>query len=165
MPRVYTYKTRARTKHSEDGFYHCSKCGNDILPGQSRYEWSFRYGGTYRRHVDCGYPKQSELTQSKMGQVYAATEALEDFMLGEFTVDDLQEALNQAAEEVRQVASEYEEAAEHFGNQGENQERYEALDAYADEIEQVQLPDDQAHEGWEDEARSAVEDAISQCPY
>lgn len=165
MPRVYTYKTRARTKHAENGYYHCSKCGNDILPGQERYEWSFRYGGTYRRHVTCGMPRQSELTQSKMGEVYAATEALEDLMSGEFTLSDLEEAVNQAADEIRQVASEYEEAAEHFGGQGENADRASDLEAYADEIEQAQLPDDQAHEGWEDEARSAVEDAISQCPY
>jgi hypothetical protein len=169
LPRVYTYKTRARTKHADQGHYQCSKCQEDILPGQERYEWSFRYGGTNRRHVSCGMPRQSELTQSKMAQVYAATEAVEDLLATDFEEDDLRSALETAVEEIRQVVSEYEEAAEHFGGEGENAERASELDGYADEIERVDVTeyvqDDRSKDEWRDELRSEVESALSQCPY
>lgn len=170
MPRVYTYRTRKRTKHADKGNYQCSKCGEDIVEGQSRYEWSFRYGGTFRRHVDCGYPKPSELTQSKMGQVYAATEDLVTQLSGdEWAAEDVHSYLEEAAEAVREVASEYEEAAQNFGSQGENQDRYEALDAYADELSSADFPeepdDSESEDEWRERVRSAVDDAVGQCPY
>lgn len=164
MPRVYIYTTRKRRDGSN---YTCSKCHKDILQGQKRYEWSFRYGGTYRRHVDCGYPRQSELTQSKMAEVYSATEDLEDQLQGnDWVLEDAENYVQEAAEAIREVANEYEEAAQNFGNAGENQERYEALDAYADEVENS-LNGISGFETEEDreEVRSVVSDAISQCPY
>jgi len=163
MPKVYTYKTQERRKHADKGYYRCSACGQDILPGQERYEWSFRFGGTYRRHVTCGFPRPSELTQSKMAQVYAATEAVEDLFKEDVTLEEVQEALNTAAEEIEQVASEYEEAAQNFGQSGENQERYEALDSYADTIRSA--ADSFDEETSQEDIESGVQEAISECPY
>ncbi len=168
MPRVYTYRTRARTKHKDQGFYTCSKCGQDILPGQSRYEWSFRYGGTYRRHVDCGYPRQSELTQSKMGEVYAAQEAVEDLFGGWTDVSELESALQEAADTVDSVASEYDDAAQNFGGQGENADRASELQSYASDLQRVSLPEreeDEEEDVWRDRVESEVSDALGQCPY
>lgn len=169
MPRVYRYKTQARRKHADKGFYRCSKCGADIEPGQDRYEWSFRYGGTYRRHVSCGMPRQSELTQSKMSGVYAATEGVED-LFGHWTdPEELTGALESAADEIQYVVDEYREAAEHFGGQGENAERADELERYADDLRNVDLPErddpDESLESWQERVESEVSDAISQCPY
>jgi len=166
MPKVYTYKTQERRKHADKGHHRCNKCGQDILPGQDRYEWSFRFGGTYRRHVTCGFPRPSELTQSKMAQVYAATEAVEDLVHaeGDLALDDLVQALETAAEEIEQVVSEYNEAAENFGGQGENADRAMELDSYADTIRNAADSLDEDTATLED-MQAAVDQAISECPY
>lgn len=169
MPRVYTYKTRARRKHADSGYYTCSKCGQDILPGQDRYEWSFRYGGTYRRHVACGMPRQSELTLSKMAQVYAAQEDVEDLLMkDDWTEDDVRDALENAAAEVDTVVDEYREAAENFGGQGENADRADELESYSSDLQQVDLPqqeDGESMEDWQAKVRDEVDNALAQCPY
>jgi len=140
---------RARVKNTGkpragNDYHRCDKCGQSITEGQKRYEWSFRYGGTYTRHVSCGAPRQSETTQGNISQLYAAGEDVEDAVaVDEPTeVDDFEgwrdgiaEALTQAAETARELGSEYEAAAEPFGGQGANQERYEACDGWADELE------------------------------
>lgn len=147
---------RARIKHTGtprvgNAHFRCDKCGKDIVKGQDRYEWSFRYGGTYTRHVACGAPRPSELTQGRVGELYAGQEAIDDALAADVsaatTADGsdadgfeswragVVDALNQAAETARELGSEYETAAEAFGGAGENQERYEACDAWADQLE------------------------------
>lgn len=165
MPKVYTYKTQARRKTTEP--YRCIRCREDILPGQERYEWSFRYGGTYRQHVSCGYPKRSQLTQSKMGAVYDAI----DEPWGD-TQEEIATNLENAAEVVREVASEYEDAAEAFGGAGENQERAEALEAFADELGQAKdevegadKEDSETDEGFIERIYAFADDAAGNCPY
>jgi hypothetical protein len=163
MPKVYTYKTAERKKHADKGYYQCVKCHKDILPGQERYEWSFRFGGTMRQHVSCGYPRQSQLTQSKMGEIYAAQEAVEDLIAagpGLFERSDLVAELENLSEVIGNVASEYEEAAENFGRSGENQERYEALDAYQSEIDQAASEVEDS-----DDPIAVASDAMGSCPY
>jgi hypothetical protein len=78
MPRV-----NARTKNRAGKERSCGRCGKKIEPGDRYYTWSFRYGGT---HFRCAahYPRPSELTQSKLSAVYAATENLEDQLSGDF---------------------------------------------------------------------------------
>lgn len=128
MPRVNTQtrSTRGRAKH-------CGRCGREIKPGERYFSYSFRYGGT---QVRCSehYPKQSELTQSKLSELYSAIEGAEEEMASAETVDDIVTAVGSVEEVARDLASEYEEAAEAFGGAGENAERAEMLESYADEL-------------------------------
>jgi hypothetical protein len=133
MPRVYAQK-----KSSRGAVRTCGRCGRTILPGEKYYQWSFRFGGT---RYNCGdhYPRQSELTQSKMSGVYAAIESAEDSLPGAETVDDVNAIVQATAEEIRSVAEEYSEAAEAMGAAGESsdsRERADTLKSAADELEQ-----------------------------
>lgn len=121
----------------------CDKCREVIEPGTQRYTWSFRYGGTYNRHEACGHPRPSELTQGAVGTLYAAQESVQDAMSFDgSTVDDFDswksdvaQALNDAAEAAREQGGEYQTAADAFGGAGENQERYEACESWAEALE------------------------------
>lgn len=121
----------------------CDKCGETIEPGTKRYTWAFRYGGTYNRHEACGAPRPSELTQGMVGTLYAAQESVQDAMSFDgSTVDefdswksDVASALTDAAEAAREQGGEYESAAEHFGGEGENAERAQACESWAESLE------------------------------
>jgi len=176
VPRVHTkLKSKAGKPRT------CDKCGEPILPGTRYYEWSFRYAGTRRRHSTCGYPRGSELTTSRLSEVYAAIEAVEDESSSWESEDDARQSMEAAVDTVREVASEYEQAAESFGQAGPNQERYEALDEFADELESWEpeplddfpLEDDQGEPVLDDDGeavvdleswRSACQGNIPQCP-
>lgn len=108
-------------------------CGKEIQPGENYWTWSFRYGG---RQVRCTEhpPKQSDMTQSKMGEVYAAVEEAEVDLVAATTIDDIKDAVQSVSEVAQQVVEEYREAAEHFGGQGENAERADELEGWADEL-------------------------------
>ncbi len=167
MPKVYTYTTRARTKHADRGNYRCGKCGKDILPGEKRYEWSFRYGGTYRQHVTCGYPTRGQLTQSKMGQVYDVLDA----PWGD-TQEEIAANLHEAAEIVTQVAEEYSEAAQAFRGAGENADRAYELEAFSSsleqaggEVEQAEREGEESEEDLIERCREIAENAAAECPY
>lgn len=136
MPRV-----QSRTKSTRGAPYVCSTCGEPIKPGQEFYYWSFRYGGTRRIHVTHGRPRRSQLTQSAMGEVYAAVESLEDLMNGDWEFADVEGAVEDLKSTVEEVKTQYEEAAEHFGNAGTNQERAEELEPFMDALEQIDLDD------------------------
>lgn len=135
MPRVYT-----KVKSTRGAPRTCGKCGKRIEPKQRYYEWGFRYGGTYRRHVDCGYPKMSELTQSKMSTVLASIEDAEEQLPSASTFDEIAELAEAVAESAREVAEEYREAVRAMNMEGagtENEERADQLDSYADELDQA----------------------------
>jgi hypothetical protein len=143
------------------------KCGKDILPGQERYEWSFRYGGTRRQHVTCGYPKQSQLTQSKMGDIYASFEDLAWGDTAEALVADL-ESIEETAEQVR---SEYEEAAENFGGQGPSQESAEnielwisSLQSARSDIETAEQKEGESDEEFISRLQEIAQGAVDECP-
>jgi hypothetical protein len=130
MPRVNTQKKSTRGKDIR-----CGRCGAEIVPGEDYFKWSFRYGGT-RTNCYRHRPRPSELTQSKLSEVYAAVESAEDALKGEgLTVSDIQEAVGEVAEVVEEVAGEYEEAAEPFNYQGEHQERADELRDWGSELE------------------------------
>lgn len=134
MPRVRT-KTKSRAGQK----YHCGKCGKAIKPKEKYYEWKFRYGGTHRQHESCGYPRASQLTQSKMSTVYAAIEDAGDDIAKAETPSDIADALDNCAESAREVASEYEQAMEAMGEAGANnsdwEERKSALEDFADSLD------------------------------
>jgi hypothetical protein len=137
MPKVIEKKkNRGGTKT-----YTCTKCGKVIEPGQMFREWSFRYGGTYRMHSMCGYPRQSQLTQSRMSDVYAAIESAEDIAAGEpgtWTKDDIVTALEEAISTAEEIRDEKQSAAdEHFGGGGPLAEQAEEMETVVGEIEQA----------------------------
>src|SRR4051794_13877401 len=108
MPRVFT-----QTKNRAGRARSCGRCGTEIKPGDSYYKFSFRYGGT---HYRCSkhYPRQSELTQSKMAEIYSAIEGAEEDLVKAQSEDDVGTAVQTVADTVRDVAQEYADAAEHF---------------------------------------------------
>jgi len=142
MPRVTEQKkSRAGAERK------CGRCGKVIEPGEQYLSWSFRYGGTHFRCLD-HRPRPSELTQSKMAEVYAAIETAEDQLDGCGDVEDIKNLIEEVAEAARSVADEYREAAEPFGGAGENADRADELEGYADELESF---DPEEGEVWSDE--------------
>ena len=157
MPRVHTKMARPSTKDRQ-----CSKGDGPIIPGERYHTWSFRYGGTYYRHERCGYPPQSQLTQSKMSGVYAAQEdartALDVLSDPKTADEDAQAILEELAGVVTDVANEYQESAEAMGAAGEEMEsKADELEAYADELNNwdatATKPDEDEDDDmdWEDE--------------
>ena len=136
MPRVSTKK-----KNSAGLPYDCCRCSNKITAGNQYYEWSFRYGGTYRQHVSHGNPKQSQLTQSKLSGAYAAIESAEEAVGTAESVEDLIFALEECASEIDGVADEYQDSFDAIPEnlqQGspaqEMQEKIEALQSFSEEL-------------------------------
>ena len=136
MPKVSTKK-----KNSAGLPYDCCRCSDKITAGNSYYEWSFRYGGTYRQHVSHGSPKQSQLTQSKLSGAYAAIESAEEAVGTAESVEDLISALEECASEIDGVAEEYQESFDAIpenlqqgGPAQEMQEKIEALQSFSEEL-------------------------------
>jgi hypothetical protein len=136
----------------------CNGCPDQVMPGQRYYSWSFRYGGRYFRHVKCGFPPRSMLTQSKIGDVYLAIENAEEELkaireggVGIDAEDDVRSILESVAEEAERVAGEYRDAAENFGGGGENAERADELESYANECQGFAPAIDEIEEGETDQ--------------
>lgn len=111
MPKVSEKK-----KNKGGQPYICEGCSDKIVPGESYYQWSFRFGGTHRQHTKHGSPKQSQLTQSKMSGVYAAVESAERQIAGTDNADDIGALLEECATEVEQVKDEYQESLDNMGD-------------------------------------------------
>lgn len=159
MPRV-TVKKKNRAGADRE----CGRCGDGIEPGQEYRSWSFRYGGTHYRCMKPGCrPRQSELTQSKMSEVYSAVEEAEETLKGDastITVADIRDAVSEAAEAVGAVAEEYREADQAFGGQGatESAERADELEDFASALDNFS-PEEETDEDSEAEAAEKVEAA------
>lgn len=138
MPRVYTQKKSTRGKELK-----CGRCGRTIHAGEEYFTWKFRYGGQHYR-CDLHRPKGSELTQSKIGEIYSAIETAQEEIGGIDRNDATQDLndiqaqlagiLQNVQDEVERVKGEYEEAAESFGNAGPNQEKADELETAYDEL-------------------------------
>lgn len=180
MPRV---ATKTKNRGGKQGTYGCVRCSQPIEPGQQYMEWSFRYGGTYRQHAHHGSPRRSQLTQSKLGEVYAAVEGVEEQLSpagggrGWEEASDLEAMRDEVLEVVEQVATEYEEAAENFGGGGPNQEQADMVREFVDALEQVDIPEqpereeeqtkkeyEEALEEWRTDAEGALQEALDQAP-
>jgi fructosamine-3-kinase len=147
MPRVRQQRKSAR------GVRICGRtgCGKEIQKGEMYYTWSFRYGGRQVRCLDHP-PKQSELTQSKLSQVYEAIESFnEEFGAGADNLDDLKAGMENVAEQARTVVDEYTEAAEPFGGAGENAERAEQLEGWVDELDNFDTSEWEEEEGFDED--------------
>lgn len=178
MARARLKSTGKSTKRAQP---RCIKCGETIEPGQNRYEWTFRYGGTRCQHATHGAPRRSETTQGNVSILYAAQESVEDVLAqDELDFDSwrssVEGALENAADEADNLQGEYEAAAESFGGAGPNQERAEACESWSEtlrdaagevgnvEIEEVEelgedATDDEV-DAYDDEVEQARSDAI-----
>lgn len=133
MPTVHSQRRVAKGHERRCGR---AGCGRIIQVGETYYRFKFRYGGEQYRCVD-HYPRSSELTQSKLAQVYAANEDLDDQLDQLTTEDEILDAVTVAADQAREVADEYREADEAFGGYGatENAERADMVEEWANELE------------------------------
>jgi len=159
VPRVHT-QTARKSKYERT----CSMCRGAIYPGQSYHSWSFRYGGTYYQHAACGYPRRSQLTQSAMGEVYAAIEAAEE-TIANWDGDglgDLTSAVEEVAAATESVIDQYREADEAFGGYGatESAERGEEPEEGEPRTEDQQ----DEFDTWVEEQRGEATDLLANCP-
>jgi hypothetical protein len=174
VPRV----NKAR-KNRAGAVIKCGKCNLMIEPGENYFFWEPRYGG---KQVRCyrHYPRQSEITTSKMSEVYAATEEAEDqaSAYDGIEVSDFESMKQAVVDVITGVAEEYETAAEHFGGAGENAERAEALEAFSQEVDSVEFeefnswwgdncPEDlevDAQQAWREDMFSRLTEAMANTP-
>jgi chemotaxis protein histidine kinase CheA len=133
MPRVSTKKKSTRGEP-----YNCQGCSKKIVAGEEYHEWSFRYGGTQRQHTAHGFPRGSQLTQSKMSQAHAACEELED-ALGNGSLDnvsDIADAVQSCMDSLQEVMDEYEEAINNMpASEEQNRERIDQLQETYDSLD------------------------------
>ena len=95
------------------------------------------------KQISKTHPRPSQLTNSKLSAAYAAREALEDGVSEAKDPQTLIDLLNDTAEAIRGVASEYEDAISNLPDslqQGPNaeewQEKADALESYASALEE-----------------------------
>ena len=123
----------------------CEKCGVD-LPKGSPYLW-YKVGFRARyKHVRCTsgtcFPKDSERESSMLSEVYAAKESAEETIQSADNADDMNSAIQDYAQAIRDLADQYEEAmTDDNGNVFNTlaEERYEALTSAADEVEGIDV--------------------------
>lgn len=133
----------------------CGRCNKTIKKGEP-YRWTKpRYGGKKIRCMDaaCRF-RSSDLTSSdKLSRAHAAGEAVEDALEAfreSREIEDLNSALSDAAEQLREVAGEYRESADNMesgmnGNRmpmcDELEEKAQNLEDKADEMDGGSLPE------------------------
>ena len=145
-----------------------------IPVGEGYYYWQPRYGP---RHVRCfkHRPRQSEMTTSKMAEVYAAQEDLQEFnivVLQELEEEQsdadrlkvgkerAEEVLEDAMNRAQEVADEYEAAIEAMpASEGQNREYIDQIEAWIQELEQHK---DQANEVELGDDPDALENATNE---
>jgi hypothetical protein len=153
MPRVHT---KTRSNRATKRPYRCERCREEILPGQRYFQWEKRYGGPRRQHVECGYPRPTQLSNRKTAQI---EEAVMDADLSQWQpsipeewdgstdsidvdVEHLRDLLSNVAETARDVGQEYQDSFDNlpenfqYGATGEAlQEVAQELESWADEVE------------------------------
>ncbi len=123
-----TFVKKARKDYPKEG----------IKKGDSYYWWSFRFGGTHRSKTA---PKRSQLTQSNfLSQLYDIEDELNDLSAD----DGLPDTIADLSQRLRALASECEDALSNMpeglqqGDTGQLlQERADACNSAADELEGV----------------------------
>lgn len=187
MPRVFR-KTKNRGGHK---VYACSAptCRierdggtRDIRPGDDYLTWKFNRGSRFFRHAECGYPKRSELSNSKMAAVW---DAVDDFdVSAAASAEDIKSDLEAVAQAAREVADEYQAAADSIlsafpsGNTTSEacSTTADELNSWADDLESWE-PDDEfdadnytgvdaeeAEQAWLEECRQSAQDKVNESP-
>jgi len=170
MPRPFLKKKNRGGHH----VYTCTVCGEPIKAGEQYWTWKFNHGARYFQHAEHGRPKPSQLTNSKMGELYDAVEAFDPSSCE--SVDDIKSALADVAEAARSVGEQYGEAADGIesawpsGNPTSEACRSTAdeLDSYASSLESWEPDTDEGDaddkEEWLEECRSAASDLVNDHP-
>ncbi len=137
-------------------------CGIDggIAKGTPYFWWKFRFG---RKRYSISAPRRSQLTQSDF---YAALWGIEDEAIANLTADSgLPDAINMIINDLRALAEEQEEKILNMPESLQEsdtaqllQERADALNAAADEFENIDF-DDQDWKAKLEEAQSISIDA------
>lgn len=132
--------TRVEKARSSPGS--CGKCQKKLKKGDSYLWWKFRYGGKRLRCTDdaCS-PRTSELVSSdKLSRCMAAGESIQDAISAfkkDFILETLTGEVESAAEEVREVAGEYQESSDNMESGfGHETEQSEELRSKSENLEQ-----------------------------
>ena len=145
--------------------YLCTACHEPILPGQKYHHWTPYRSTTRQRHVSCGYPRPTELSNSKIAVV---DEAVQDLDLSG-NVEDMKAALEGLASTAEEVASEYNDSADgiesHFPSGNPTSEACrnvaEALESWAQELQSWD-PDDREEDDDEDDYLDACRESAQE---
>lgn len=131
-----------------------------IKVGDEYYWWKFRYGA---KRVSKTYPKRQQLTQSDfLSQVYDLEDRINELSIDAYaSAEPLKSDLDEIAADIRALGEEQDEKLQNMpeglqqGATGELlQERYDACEAWADEIESIEIEEPDA-EAIVDELREA----------
>lgn len=144
MPRVTTHKkSRGRL------VYRCQRCGQEIEPGQRYYYWSRRVSPNNYQHVDCGFPRPTQLSSRKTAAVVEAAqdasnsiseweptlpEVDEDTTELELDVSDLESYLEDVATSAEDVADEYEDSVSNMPDSLQYSPTAEAMNDVAERL-------------------------------
>ena len=169
MPRVSRHKSQGRSAEP----MRCERCSQPIAKGEEYFQWAIkrqRGGVVKRQHVSHGSPRPSQLTESVMGQVYAAQESAQDAIDGAGVPSDCKDALEELKSEIESIRDEFQSNLDNMpeglqqGDTGQLiQERIEGLEEYESELESAsgEIEDDpEDSEEGDEEAATAVEDAL-----
>jgi hypothetical protein len=189
MPKLNHVRSARFSKYGRPT---CGRCETVIEIGEPYFWWANRIGRTSTKKVRCPEhkPRLSEIQGSPYkAAAYSARESVEDVLASDFEIDELAEALNQAAESVREDCVELlREGAQNIIDGFEREtaqsdemiERADAFDAWADDLESaatdveaIDWPsvEDYSADEYEElieqareEARDIASSAIDGCP-
>lgn len=154
MSRVFTIE-KSRKSHK------CGNCGDTIKVGEP-YRWTKpRYGGKKVRCVkpSCKF-RQSDLSGAKTAVIYDAIEDAQKVIETAESHEEIQAALQGVAEVARDVGSEYEDANSSWAggstSNPEFEEKAEACNSFADELEGWEFSDTYEEEEVRQEAIEEV---------
>lgn len=123
MPRVHTATKSPRATKKP---YVCTGCREEIVAGQKYYTWSRRFQGPRYRHVSCGFPRPTELSDRKTAQVEEAIGDAETALQGvSWTLDETDEPggtvdLGDVVSQISDILSEVGGIAEDVGSEYES---------------------------------------------
>jgi uncharacterized phage infection (PIP) family protein YhgE len=159
MPRLHSV-AKARTDQGN-----CLRCSKPIKAGDAYYWFKNRLGRMSIRKVFCKAhpPKASDMTTSdKLSRLYAAQETLEEAIAAASCTSDLVQALNEAAEQAREVGDGYRDSVSNMpenlqssSTAQEMEEKADQCEGWADELEST--ASDIESDEWEAEAKDEVE--------
>lgn len=165
MPRVFQDKKSNRKSKP----WRCLQCGKDIEAGQEYYYWFMRIMGIRRKHVLCGRPRPTQLSNAKTA---AVQEAVEDAIniIGswnpeaEWGVDNgwsvsddastIEDAISEVVSSANEVADEYDSSADALPENLQNGSQAEALHDVAERLREWAgtlenfSPDDSSNIEW-----------------
>lgn len=176
LAKVYTIQKAQKDQGK------CQRCGVELKKGEP-YRW-FKVGFRARaKNLRCTKascaPLESERESGKVAAVYAAQEAFRSNIDGLADLDDIEAEVHTVGESIREMAEEYQEAADAWENGNESlQEKADHWSSVADELEswsssgeeEPELDEEadadevaeqeEAHDAWLDALREEATDAV-----